>query len=71
MATNVADNILEWIFLNENDRIPFQISLNFVTRSPINTKPNRWQAITCTTDDPAHWCIYASLGGDELNKRKF
>ena len=28
--------------------------------------PIRRQAIIWTNDDPIHWCIYASLGGDEL-----
>ena len=30
--------------------------------------PNKQQAITWTNADPGHWCIYAALGGDELNK---
>ena len=28
--------------------------------------PKRRQAITWTNADPAHWRIYAALGGDEL-----
>ena len=39
MAANLADNIFKWIFLNENDRIPIQISLKFVPSSPIDNKP--------------------------------
>ena len=35
MATIVADNIFKCIFLNENDRIPIQIWLKFVPRSPV------------------------------------
>ena len=27
MAAILADNIFKWFFLNENDRIPIQISL--------------------------------------------
>ena len=29
--------------------------------------PNRQQAITWTNVDPVHGCLYAALGGDELN----
>ena len=29
--------------------------------------PNRLQAITQTSADPVHWCVYVALGGDELN----
>ena len=40
MATNLADDILNCIFLNENDdRTPIQISLKYVPRSPIDNKP--------------------------------
>ena len=39
MAAIVADDIFKCIFLNENDRIPIQISLNIVPRSPIDNKP--------------------------------
>ena len=38
MAAILAD-IFECIFLNENDRIPIQISLKFVPRSPIDNTP--------------------------------
>ena len=38
MATIFADDIFKWIFLNENDRIPIQLSLKFVPRSPIDNK---------------------------------
>ena len=38
MAAIMADDILEWIFLNENDRMPIQISLKFVSSSPIVNK---------------------------------
>ena len=33
------DDIFKCIFLNENDKIPFQISMKFVPRSPIDNKP--------------------------------
>ena len=39
MALILADNIFQWIFLNENGRILIQISLKFVPKSPINNKP--------------------------------
>ena len=36
MAAILADDIYNCIFLNENGRIPIQISLKFVPRSPID-----------------------------------
>ena len=39
MAAILVDDILKCIFLNENDRIRIQISLKFVSRSPIDNKP--------------------------------
>ena len=42
MAAILADDIFKWIFLNEKGRIPIQISLNFVPRSPIDNKPAQW-----------------------------
>ena len=39
MATISVDGIFNWICLNENDRIPIQISLKYVPRSPIDNKP--------------------------------
>ena len=39
MAAVLADENFKWIYLNENDRIPFRISLKFVPRSPIANKP--------------------------------
>ena len=37
MAAILADGIFKCIFLNENDRILIQISINFVPNSPIDT----------------------------------
>ena len=37
MAT-ILEDIFKCIFLNENDRIWIQISLKFVSRSPIDNK---------------------------------
>ena len=60
MVDTLADDIFKHTLLNENVRISIQISLKFV--------PDRRQAITWTNVDPIYWRIYASLGGDELNK---
>ena len=38
MAPIPTDDIFKSIFLNENDRIPIQISLKFVPGSPIDNK---------------------------------
>ena len=38
MAAILADDIFKWIFLNENDRIPIQLLLKFVARSPIDNE---------------------------------
>ena len=52
MAAIVADDIFKCIFLNDNDRIPIQISLKSVTRSPINNKPALVQVMAwCRTGD--------------------
>ena len=65
----------KFLFLNENDRIPIQISLKFVARSPIDNKPvlvqlMAWRRIS---DKPLSEPMlsrltdeYAALGGDEL-----
>ena len=39
MAAALAHDIFKCMFLNENDRIPIQISLKFIPRSPIDNKP--------------------------------
>ena len=52
MAAIVADNVFKCIFLSENGRIPIQISLKFVPRSPIDNKPALVQAMAwCRTGD--------------------
>ena len=63
MATNLADDKFKCIFLNENYRIPIQIPLKFVHRSP----PLPWAsglpvaihavAIQCAwnLDPSVHW----------------
>ena len=39
MAVIFADDIFNCILLNENDRIPIQISPKYVPRSPIDNEP--------------------------------
>ena len=54
MTAILADNIFKRIFLNENDRILIQISLKYVTRSPIDNlnKPALVQVMAwCRTGD--------------------
>ena len=46
MAAIVADDIFKCIFLNEHDKIPIQISLKLVPRSPIDNKPVLVQVMT-------------------------
>ena len=45
MAAILADDIFKWIFLNENGRNLIQISLKFVSKSPIDNKPALVQAM--------------------------
>ena len=39
MTAILTDDIVKCIFLNESDKIPIQISLKFIPRSPIDNKP--------------------------------
>ena len=39
MAAILSDNIFKRIFVDDNDKIPIQISLKLVPRSPIDNKP--------------------------------
>ena len=56
MAAILADDIFKCVFLNETDRIPIQISLKFVPRSPIGNKPALVQVTACrrSGDKPLH-----------------
>ena len=62
-----SDDILKWIFVNENAWISIKISLEFVSRGPINNIPSlvhimSWrQAIIWTNDGLGYRRIYASL----------
>ena len=40
MAAILADDIFKWIFLSENDRITIQISLKFVSGTPVDNEPS-------------------------------
>ena len=71
IATTLADDIFKCIYLNENDRIPIQISLKFVPRSPIVNKPALVQVMAWRRIGPIHWRIYAALGGVELSHHWF
>ena len=71
MATILADNIFNCIFLNENHRILVESSLQYV--SPIDNKPALVQVMAWrkTGEKPLPGpmmtkFIYAALGGDEL-----
>ena len=74
MAATFADDIFEFIFVNENICILIKISLKFVPKGPIDNKAAMVQvmawhrkAITWTNADPIHWCIFAALGGRLVN----
>ena len=64
MATILADDIFKCLFANRNDKIPILIPLMFVPTSPIDNKP---ASAPWTNVDQVHCCVYAALGGDELN----
>ena len=56
MAAIWADDIFNCIFLNENDRIPIQISLKYDSRSAIDNKPALVQVMAWRKigDKPLH-----------------
>ena len=45
MAAILADGIFKCIFLNENNKMPIQISLKHVPRMPIDNKPALFQVM--------------------------
>ena len=68
-----ADDILKWIFMNENFCILIKISLKFVPEGPIDKKSVLVQIIFGSAPShylnqwwPVHWHIYVALGEDEL-----
>ena len=54
MAAILADDIVNCIFLNENDRIPIQISLKYVPRSPIDNKTALGQVMVWSKPATSH-----------------
>ena len=54
MARTFADNIFKCFFLNENIKIPFQISLKLVPKVPADNKSVLVQVMACgrTGDKP-------------------
>ena len=40
----------------------YQCPFKNISASSSDLVLNRWQAITCTNDDPVHWCISLILG---------
>ena len=73
-----ADDIFKCIFLNEDELTSLRISLKFVPNVRINNIPSLVQIMVWRRpgDKPLsepmvvyYWCIYASLGPNELNKR--
>ena len=76
MAATLADNIFKCNFVNENVLIPIKISLQFISKGLINNIPSLVQIMAwCRPGDISHylnqwwldhWCIYASLGLNEL-----
>ena len=81
MAAILVNDIFKSIFLNENYRIPIQISLKFVPRSAIDNKPalvevmvwRRWGdkplPETMLTQFIDAYICGTKLGGDELKTR--
>ena len=73
------DDILKWIFLNENVRISIEISLKFVPKGQINNIPLLVQLMAWRLpgnkplSEPMMvcWRIYASLGLNELMIKMF
>ena len=57
-GSHFEDNIFKWMFLNEKNRIPIQISLKYVgPQSPIDNKPGlvqvmAWRRTKKTTKKP-------------------
>ena len=75
MASILVDDIFKCTFLNENDKVPIQISLKYVPNGLIDNKPVLVQLMAwCRTGDKPlpepmmtqFTDIYAAPGGDEL-----
>ena len=63
MAAILADDNFKRIFLNENDKIPIQISLKFVPSSPIDYKSALVQVMAWRRrgDKPLHESVLTQL----------
>ena len=79
MDAILADNTFKRISLNENDKIPIQISLEFIPRYQLTISQhwfsnglalNRRQAIIWANADPTHLCISSSLWVNMPNPSK-
>ena len=74
MAAILADDIFNCIFLSENVKILIQISLKYVSRSPIDNTPAMVYVMAWhqTSDKPfpgpmlTHFMMHMAQGGDEL-----
>ena len=67
MADILVDDNFVSIFVSENGRIPIQISLKFVPKSPIDNKVAFAQVIDWHRT--VHWRAYVALGGNELTQK--
>ena len=47
MVATLADDKFKCIFLNENDRIPIQFLLKYISKSPVDNKPALVQVMAC------------------------
>ena len=54
MAAILLDENFKCSFLNENDRIPIQISLKFVSGTAIDNKPTLVQVMAWRRTDDSH-----------------
>ena len=75
MAAIMADDIFKCISFNEIESwFKFHwnlfpgVQLTISIASGNGLAPSRRQAITSINADPGHWCAYAALRGDELNR---
>ena len=55
IAAIVTDDISKWIFVNKNGRIPTQISLKFIPKSPVDNKPTLVQVIVGAEQATSHY----------------
>ena len=63
MAATLANDIFKYIFVNENDKIPIQISLKLVPMSPIDNEPALVQVLA--------WRLFGAKPLPELMMTQF